>query len=137
MSALALITGKLHGEPISRPTRNGGLVTFLKLKVAAGNRLDFWSVATFSDTVREELDGLVEGDALSAAGELHVETYEWNNETRVNLKLTADRVMALKPKAKAKPKTKARASRPEAERLSSDERRPPFDDDLPDWGRES
>ena len=130
MSALALITGRLHGEPISRPTRNGGLVTFLKLKVAAGNRFDFWSVATFSDTAREELDGLAEGDALSAAGEMHVETYDWNNETRVNLKLTADRVLALKPKAK-EAKTKAPASRPEAERPSSDERRAPFDDRIP------
>lgn len=102
MSALTLISGRLHGETTTRPTRNGGEVTFFKLKVASGNRLEFWSVAVFSDPAREELAGLAEGDALSAVGELQVETYEWNGETRVNLKLTADRILALKPKPKAR-----------------------------------
>jgi len=102
MSAVALITGALSGEPTTRPTRNGGQVSFFKLKVASGNKIDFWSVATFSDTAREELAGLTEGDALSAVGELHVETYEWNGATRVNLKLTADRLLALKTKPKAR-----------------------------------
>jgi single-stranded DNA-binding protein len=102
MSTATLITGKLVGEPTTRSTRTGGDVTFFKLKVASGNRLEFWSVATFSDTAREELAGLNEGDALSAVGELQVEIYEWKGETRINFKLTADRILALRPKPKAR-----------------------------------
>jgi single-stranded DNA-binding protein len=98
MSALTLISGRLSGEPTTRPTRNGGTVSFCKLKVASGNRIEFWSVTIFSDAAREELVGLSDGDALSAVGELHVETYEWKGETRIVLKLTADRVLALKRK---------------------------------------
>ncbi len=106
MSALTLITGRIADEPTTRPTRNGGKVTFFKLKVARGNRFEFWSVATFSDTARQELAGLNEGAALSAAGELQVETYEWKGETRVNLKLTADRILAIKPKPKTRQASK-------------------------------
>jgi len=102
MGQLTLISGRLQGEPTTRPTRNGGEVTFFKLKVASGNRLEFWSVATFSNTAREELAGLGEGDALSAVGELQVETYEWRGETRLNLKLTAERILALKSPPKPK-----------------------------------
>ena len=74
---------------------------------------EFWNVATFSDTAREELAGVAEGDALSAVGEVQVETYEWKGETRINLKLTADRVLALKPKppkSKGKPVKSTRAN---------------------------
>ena len=69
-----------------------------------GSALEYWEVVTFSDSAREELEGLTEGASLSAVGALHVETYEWNGETRLKLKLTADRVLALKPKPReAKP----------------------------------
>jgi hypothetical protein len=105
MSQQALISGRLQGAPTTRPTRTGGEWTAFKLKVASGNRVEFWNVSTFSDTARSEIAGLGEGDALSAVGEISVETYQWNGETRVSLKLTADRILALKPKP-AKPKDK-------------------------------
>ena len=38
MTAHALIAGRLHGEPVTRPTCNGGTVMFFKLKVANGAR---------------------------------------------------------------------------------------------------
>jgi len=97
MTAFALISGRLQSKPMTRPTKTGGRVTFFKLRVAVGSQVQFWDVATFSDTVREEVEGLAEGSALSAAGELHVEPYQWNGETRLNFKLTADRLLALKP----------------------------------------
>ncbi|MDR3420104.1 MAG: hypothetical protein P4L80_02490 [Xanthobacteraceae bacterium] len=106
MSAVALVSGKLHGEPVTRPTRNGGQVTFFKLRVVNGATLEWWECATFSDTAREELDGLSEGDALSAVGALHVELVEYRGEQRIKRSLTADRALALKPKAKD---TKAKA----------------------------
>ena len=80
MSAVALISGKLQGEPVTRPTRSGGQVTFFKLRVANGAAVEWWEVATFSDTVREELGTLSEGDALAvgatpflAGGEISVD----------------------------------------------------------------
>ena len=36
MSAFALISGRLQGEPVTRPTKTGGRVTFFKLRVALG-----------------------------------------------------------------------------------------------------
>ena len=135
--SLALIIGRLLGEPTTRPTRNGGLVTFLKLKVVDGNRVEFWSVATFSDSAREELEGLSEGNGLSATGSLEVELFDWSGEKRINRKLTADRVMALKPVSKAaKPKTdapraqQAKNSPPDTAPLF-DERRRLLDDQIP------
>jgi len=104
MNALALITGKLYGEPATRPTRTGGQFTTFKLRVASGNATEWWSVSTFSETAREELAGLGDGDAVSAVGALSVETYEKNGETRIAFRLTADRVLALKPKPKAHPR---------------------------------
>jgi single-stranded DNA-binding protein len=102
MSELVLISGRLQGEPVTRPTRNGGEFVAFKLKVSSGNRLNFWSVTSFSATVREELEGLTDGAAVACVGELHVESYEWKGETRIALKMTADRVLGLKPKPKAK-----------------------------------
>jgi single-stranded DNA-binding protein len=105
MSALTLISGKLQGEPVTRPTRNGGQVTFFKLRVQNGAALEWWDVATFSDTARDELEGLGEGDALSAVGAFHVEMVEYKGEQRIKRSLTAERILALKPKSKeAKPK---------------------------------
>ncbi|MGO9773700.1 MAG: hypothetical protein ACLPSW_29975 [Roseiarcus sp.] len=106
MSALAFISGTSRGAPATHPTRNGGQVTFFKLRVVNGAALEWWDVATFSDTAREELDGLSEGDALSAVGILHVELVEYRDEQRIKRSLTADRVLALKPKPKeAKPRS--------------------------------
>ena len=55
MSAYAMIAGKQHGEPVTRPTRNGGQITFFKLRVINGAEIEWWDVATFSDTARAEL----------------------------------------------------------------------------------
>jgi single-stranded DNA-binding protein len=109
MSAYAMSTGKLHGEPVTRPTRNGGRVTFFKIRVINGAEIEWWDVATFSDTAREELEGVNEGDAVSAVGVLHVEMFEYRGEQRIKRSLTADRVMALKPQPK---KAKPQAEKP-------------------------
>lgn len=110
MSTFALVSGRLHGEPATRPTRNGGVVTFLKLKVINGSTLEWWDIAIFSETARQELEGLSEGDAVSAAGALHVELFEYRGEQRIKRNVTADRVLALKPKPKPKTDKPARAA---------------------------
>jgi single-stranded DNA-binding protein len=122
MSAYAMSTGKLHGEPVTRPTRNGGRVTFFKLRVINGAEIEWWDVATFSDTARAELEGVNEGDAVSAVGVLHVEMFEYRGEQRIKRSLTADRIQALT----TKPKTaKAKADKPpRASPASAPEQRP-------------
>jgi single-stranded DNA-binding protein len=114
MSAYALPTGRIFGEILTKPTKNGGKVTFFKIKVTNGNATEFWSISTFSDTVREELSGLSDGDAISVVGALTTELFDWRGEKRVSHKLLADRAMALNPKP-AKPRTqRSAASTPEA-----------------------
>jgi single-stranded DNA-binding protein len=103
MSFSSLAQGRIFGEMQTRPTKTGGRVTFFKMKVTNGNATDFLNVSTFSDTVREELSGLSDGDAISVVGELTAELFEWKGSQRIGLRLTADRAMALKLKP-AKPK---------------------------------
>jgi hypothetical protein len=134
MSSLAMIAGRLHGDVVTKPTHNGGQVTFFKLKVVNGSSLEWWSCATFSETAREELDGLGEGDAVSAVGLLRAETFQHGGETRIALKLTADRVMALKPTPKeAKPKADKppRRASPEKSAGAAVPLREAFDVDIP------
>jgi hypothetical protein len=99
MSAIGLISGRLHGEPTTRPTRNGGVVNFFKLKVANGNSIEWWEVAAFGEKASEELDGLGDGDAVSAAGVVHAELFEFRGEKRIKRSLTAHRILALRPTA--------------------------------------
>ena len=57
------------------------------MKVTNGNATEFWSISTFSDTVREELSGLQDGDSVSVVGALSVELFEWKGEQRISRKL--------------------------------------------------
>lgn len=102
MTALAMIQGKLCGDPTSRPTKNGGTVTFFKVRIVEGATTAWWSVATFSDTVREEIAGLREGDAVCVVGDLTIEEWEANGKRGFNRKVLADRALALKARPKAR-----------------------------------
>jgi hypothetical protein len=118
MSAYALPTGRIFGEILTKPTKNGGKVTFFKIKVTNGNATEFWSISTFSDTVREELSGLSDGDAISVVGALTTELFDWRGEKRVSHKLLADRAMALNPKP-AKPRAQRSGLRQQAHQFST------------------
>jgi hypothetical protein len=137
MTAHAMTAGKLHGEPVTRPTRNGGQVTFFKPRVINGAGIEWWDVATFNDTARAELEGVNEGDAVSAVGVLHVELFEYRGEQRIKRSLTADRVLSLKPtkEPKAKvdkpPRAAPAKSESRAEPLPSDRGGRDFDDSIP------
>ena len=52
MSAFAFICGRLHGEPVTRPTRTGGDVTFFKLRVATCGRRKLSPVENDTPVVR-------------------------------------------------------------------------------------
>jgi hypothetical protein len=116
MSAYGLISGRLHGEPTTRPTRNGGVVTFFKLKVSNGSSaIEWWEVAAFSEKAREKLEGLSDGDVVSAVGVVHAELFEFRGEQRIKRTLTADRVLALKPAARLPGEIRPRTGREVAE----------------------
>ena len=80
-------------------------MVFFKLKVANGNAVEWWDVAAFSEKAREKLEGLGEGDAVSAVGVFHTEPIEYNGQQRIKRSMTADRVLALKPSARAPSET--------------------------------
>ena len=122
MSAYALASGRIWGEILTKPTKNGGQVTFFKIKVTNGNATEFWSISTFSDTVLEELSGLRDGDSVSVVGALTTELFDWRGEKRVSHKLLADRALALKPKPakpRATPARQAEASNTDGRSIAS------------------
>jgi hypothetical protein len=95
--------GQILGEIQTRPTKTGGQVSYFKMKVTNGNATELWSISSFSDSVRQELSGLGDGDAVSVVGAFSAEIYEWKGEQRIGLRLRADRALALNPKpAKSK-----------------------------------
>ena len=114
MSAFAMITGRLIGEPKTRDTKNGGKVTFFRLKVANGAAREFWDVAAFADDCRAELDGLPEGFPLCATGDLSVALWERDGKCGFNLKLTAHTLTRMsakqRPSRPAKPRQAASES---------------------------
>jgi hypothetical protein len=98
MSAFAMVSGRLFGEPVRRETKTGSEAVYFKLKVGNGSSIEFWSIACFPDRLGDDLvlDDLYDGAALSVVGQLNVSTYQWNNETRLDRKLVADRILPLK-----------------------------------------
>lgn len=98
MSAFAMVSGRLFGEPVRRETKTGSEAVYFKLKVSNGSSIEFWSIACFPDRLGDDLvlDDLYDGAALSVVGQLNVSTYQWNNETRLDRKLVADRILPLK-----------------------------------------
>lgn len=81
-----------------RETKTGSEALYFKLKVSNGSSIEFWSIACFPDRLGDDLvlDDLYDGAALSVVGQLNVSTYQWNNETRLDRKLVADRILPLK-----------------------------------------
>jgi hypothetical protein len=96
VTAHALVVGKVVGEIITRPTKGADDVTFVRLRVVAGGAAQFWSLAIFSDALREIVADLPEGAVLAASGEIGPpDVYEWNGEVRVTLRMTVDGVTPL------------------------------------------
>jgi hypothetical protein len=105
MTIHALITGKLHGAPVSSTSRNGNAYTRATLAVVEGNERRLVALFVFSESAQAELARLGEGDALSVQGQLKAEIYApEGKEASVSLSLTADVVLPLR--AAPKPRTK-------------------------------
>ena len=143
MSAAVLVSGRLFRAPSRRECRNGQTMAVATIKVISNQSVEWWSVVTFG-VVADELLLLDEGDAASFAGRLEATLYQSNaGETKINLKIVADKIIALSPR----PPTKAAPSpdAPPARRRAPPKRRasgrpqstpvpdrPVVDDDLND-----
>jgi single-stranded DNA-binding protein len=106
MSAFAMISGVLHRAPESRVSKNGKQFVTASVRVKDGEGSQFWRVTVFSESAQTELLRLSAGDAVSAQGRLEASiwTPDDGREPRINLALTADVVMALKPQPKERRK---------------------------------
>lgn len=98
VSVAVLISGKLHAVPVTRSTREGTEYVTAKVRVDNRSQTEWWDVIAFGDEARAHLAGLEEGDPIAMSGEPSFDTYKHScGETRIARRLTADRVMALRP----------------------------------------
>lgn len=134
MTAHALISGALHNAPESRISKNGNAYATATVRVSVGNEIQFWRIFAFSESARDELMRLREGDVLAAQGSLKAEVYtSRDGEARISYALTADHVLALRQP----PKQRERKVKSPKQECSREERRVDADlnDDIGDlWG---
>jgi len=89
-----LVSGKLHGQPSQRTSRNGGTFTTAKLRVPTGEESTFCNVICFEPDTQAVLLSLGAGEGVALAGELKVGTWtDKNGVTRPSLDLVASKAL--------------------------------------------
>ena len=89
-----LISGKLHGLPSQRTSRNGGTFTVAKVRVPTGEESTFANIIAFDQGTQDALLALGAGEAVALAGELRVSTWtDKNGVTRPSLDLVASKAL--------------------------------------------
>lgn len=107
----ALISGRIHGQPVSRTSKNGSQFVTAKVRVPTANGDALFSNAiAFSETVCTALLALGDGDSVALSGSLAPGIWhDREGHARVSLELTAHAVVSAyhatrKRNAVAKPK---------------------------------
>jgi len=135
MSASVLISGRLFRQRERRECRNGGTMATTSLKVVENGSVQWWGVVSFGENA-EALLSLEEGDAVSIAGKFEAGTYEDKaGETRISLKVIADKLISLKPRPAAESSPTRRrtpSKRPATHKTPAKVTRPAIDADLND-----
>ena len=122
----ALLTGKLHGDPVQRTGSSGKPFTTGKMLVTETDPALWCSLIAFAEA-GERLASLRAGSSLSVAGRATLKTYEGKDGTpRVSLDLVADEIASTTPRPR-QPRD-ARSSRQGGRT---------YDDSLDDIGRAS
>ncbi len=116
MTAHALVTGTLFRAPESRTSKNGKNFVSATIKAREGEGFRFWRLIVFSESAAAELVGLGEGDAVSAAGALKIETYEKDGVAKIVTTIIADKILALTPKRRERQKPENNRSPAPADR---------------------
>lgn len=98
----AIVTGALFRDPEQRTAKTGTAYTVATIREKTGDASTFWRVTAFSQSAQDELARLRDGDAISAQGQLKVETYQKDGETKISLSLVADAILPLRRAKKPK-----------------------------------
>ena len=127
MSARALITGNLYGDPQARTSQAGKSFVTAKIRADGKDGSPLWiSVVAFGD-LADRLLTMRANNAVALSGKLEVSAYTAKDGTpAAGLSVVADELAALK--AKPRPKADPPPAPSPAPVVAG------FDDDLPDWG---
>ena len=119
MSARALITGTLYGDPQARTSQAGKSFTTAKVKADGKDGSTLWiSVVAFGD-LADRLLTMRANNAVALSGKLEVSAYTAKNgEPAAGLSVVCDELATLKAKPRPRAQQPVIAG---------------FDDDLPDW----
>ena len=123
MSARALITGNLYGDPQARTSQAGKSFATAKIRADGKDGAVLWvSIVAFGD-LADRLLTMRANNAVALSGKLEVSAYTAKNgEPAAGLSVVCDELATLK----AKPRPRAE---PAQQPVIAG-----FDDDLPDWG---
>ena len=126
MTARALITGTLYGDPQARTSQAGKSFTTAKIKADGKDGSTLWvSIIAFND-LADRLLTLKANAAVALSGKLEVSAYiAKNGEPAAGLSVVCDELATLK--AKPKPKAEPEPAQAQQPVIAG------FDDDLPDW----
>ena len=100
MTLRAIVTGSLSKAPVEKTSSRGNAYLIASVREGSGDATRYVSAFIFAEDEIETVRSLQVGEPISVAGELTVELSEWNGESRLNWKITADAVLS----ARAKPK---------------------------------
>ena len=126
MSARALITGQLYGDPQARTSQAGKPFTTAKVRADGKDGAVLWiSIVAFGD-LADRLLTMKANTALALSGKLEVSAYTAKDGTpAAGLSVVCDELATLK--AKPKPKAEPEPAQAQQPVIAG------FDDDLPDW----
>ena len=127
MTARALITGTLYGDPQARTSQAGKPFTTAKVRADGKDGAVLWvSIVAFND-LADRLLTMKANAALALSGKLEVSAYiAKNGEPAAGLSVVCDELATLK--GKPRPKAATAAAHAQQPVIAG------FDDDLPDWG---
>jgi hypothetical protein len=100
MTLRAIVTGSLSKVPVEKTSSRGNAYLIASVREGSGDATRYVSAFIFAEDEIETVRSLQVGEPISVAGELTVELSEWNGESRLNWKITADAVLS----ARARPK---------------------------------
>lgn len=104
-----LISGKLHGQPQQRTSKNGNTFTTAKVRVPTGEDATFCNVICFEPDTQAGLLALGAGESVALAGSLKVATWtDREGVTKPSLDLVASKLLTVYSIAK-----KRKAMQPE------------------------
>jgi hypothetical protein len=103
MTASALVSGRLWGEPEQKLSKAGKPFAVAKLREGSGDGAVWWSVVAFSEDVCEELLALRDGEALAISGPFRCEIFEKEGRARIAHRIVAERLISARKPKKRQP----------------------------------